>query len=362
MPRPPKSKLPAWLHTPMNLAARGLLGAITLGDPVRTVAGARQIGRWYAQSRLNRRHLAQAAGHIAFAFPDWEPDRVHEHALRSYEHLFETGVEFAFAPRLMADDCWTRHIGLAGLGGSVRSLLGGGPAVLISGHVGNWEFLAFLVTLLGFPMHALYRPLDNPPLDRWLLRTRARRGLTLVDKFGAVRQLPQIMSAGGPVGFVADQNGGDRGVFVPFFGRLTSTYKSIGLLALQFNATIACAMARRLPEAERAPGSLGFVFEGVDTFGPEDWKSHPDPLFYLTARYRRAIETMIRRAPEQYLWMHRLWRSRAPHERHHKPFPGSLREKIALLPWVTDEDLERIVENSRRDSETLARAGTHRLP
>lgn len=350
------------LDPPVNLAARGLLAAITLGDPVRTVTRARQIGRAFAGSRFNRRHLLRASGHIAFAFPEWDDPAVHEHALRSYEHLFETGVEFAYAPRLMADDRWTQHIELAGLGGSVRALLSGGPAILISGHVGNWEFLAFLVTLLGFPMHALYRPLDNRSLDGWLQRTRARRGLTLVDKFGAARQLPRILAGGSTVGFVADQNGGDRGVFVPFFNRLTSTYKSIGLLAMGLNATIGCAMARRLPEPERKPGGLGFVFEGVDTFGPEDWNTHPDPLFYLTARYRRAIETMIRRAPEQYLWMHRIWRSRAPHERQHKPFPKALREKIALLPWVTGEDLERIVENSRRDAETLAKAGTHRLP
>ncbi len=362
MALPPRSVLGALLDPPVNLGARALMAAVTLRDPVDTVARARRAGRWFAGSRLNRRHLRRASEHIAFAFPEWDADTVHEHALRSYEHLFETGIEFAYASRLMADDCWTRHIGLSGLRGSVRSLLDGAPAVLITGHVGNWEFLAFLVTLLGFPMHALYRPLDNRSLDRWLLRTRARRGLTLVDKFGAVRQLPEIMSRGGPVGFVADQNGGDRGVFVPFFGRLTSTYKSIGLLALQFEATIACAMARRRPESQRPPGSLGFVFEGADSFGPADWTTHPDPLFYLTARYRRAIETMIRRAPEQYLWMHRLWRSRAPHERQQKPFPPGLKEKLRLLPWMTDAELDRIIENSRIDAETLASAGTHRLP
>src|SRR5438093_153975 len=82
-----------------------------------------------------------------------------------------------------------------------------------------------------------------------------RRGMTLVDKFGALRQLPRLVQGGAPVAFVADQNAGDRALFVPFFNRLASTYKSIGLLALQFDATIVCGFARRLPG--NRPGRLG---------------------------------------------------------------------------------------------------------
>jgi KDO2-lipid IV(A) lauroyltransferase len=98
-------------------------------------------------------------------------------------------------------------------------------------------------------------------MDRWVRQTRARRGLTLIDKFGALRQLPDLVAAGAPVGFVADQNGGDRGVFVPFFNRLASTYKSIGLLAMQFNATVLCGGAWRVPAGKRTlprrPGLSG---------------------------------------------------------------------------------------------------------
>src|SRR5688572_30828491 len=98
MTKPPKSKLPAWTHPPINLGARGLIAAITMGDPVGTVARARRLGRSFAESRFNRRHLRRASDHLSFAFPDWDAQMVREHALRSYEHLFETGVEFAFAP------------------------------------------------------------------------------------------------------------------------------------------------------------------------------------------------------------------------------------------------------------------------
>ncbi len=87
---------------------------------------------------------------------------------------------------------------------------------------------------------------------------------------------------------------------------------------------------------------------------PEAWADHPDPLFYITARYRRALEQMVRRAPEQNLWLHRYWKSRPRHERLGKPFPASLREKLETLPWLSDRDIARIEEHSERDARLLA--------
>jgi KDO2-lipid IV(A) lauroyltransferase len=95
--------------------------------------------------------------------------------------------------------------------------------------------------------------------------------------------------------------------------------------------------------------------EVTDTFGPEDWNSQPDPLYYITARYRRAMEMMVRRAPNQYFWMHRIWRSRPAHERLGKPFPNALREKMSQLPWMTDADVAAVVDRSERDARDLDR-------
>lgn len=361
-----KFRLPSWAHTPGYLAGRALSTAVFQLPLSVSAPLARVAARRFASSFLNRKRLFRARDNIAFAFPERGPEWAYETAIRSYEHLFALGVETGVAPRLLSEDGWHRHLRLGDIAGGVRSLLPGRPCVQITGHCGNWELLGTAMAFLGFPVHALYRPMDSKPLDRWVRETRSRRGLTLVDKFGAVRQLPRILRSGGPVGFVADQNGGDRGTFVPYFGRLTSTYKSIGLLALQFNATILCGFARRMAAGERPDGAgrsraLQYIIEVADIFGPEDWSTHPDPLFYLTARYRRAIEAMVRRAPEQYLWMHRIWRSRPRHERSGRPFPASLREKIRLLPWTTAEDLARLEEQSARDAATLAATGQDRF-
>jgi Kdo2-lipid IVA lauroyltransferase/acyltransferase len=363
---PPKSKTPrplqpfAYLGLRIAIAATGTLPA---GHVVQLAAA---TGRTFAASRLNRRRLDRAARNLAVAFPHWTDDQRRQHAIRSWEHLALLGAEFLYSPRLLTEDGWGDYIELDGVASALRPLIECRPCILITGHCGNWEALGYTMALLGFPIHALYRPLDLPPLDRWVRSARQRRGLILVDKFGALRQLPDLVRGGAPVGFVADQNAGDRGIFVPFFNRLTSTYKSIGLLALQFGATVVCGCARRLrPEERPPPGHAAMPFrnrmEIVDVFGPEDWSQHPDPLFYLTARYRRAIEVMVRRAPEQYLWMHRIWRSRPRHERLGKPFPQSLTEKLRALPWVSEADIEAIREHSERDARTLAETGSDRL-
>jgi KDO2-lipid IV(A) lauroyltransferase len=374
-----KGRAPMWVQEALAGVFRGVLSVPLIVPVDRAGEVARAAARAFATSRINRKKFPRALNNLRDAYPDWDEDRVRATAIAAYEHLFQLGVEILYAPRLITEEGFTRHLGLSRITEGARRLIEGGPVVLITGHCGNWELIGYAVSMLGFPMQAVYRPLDLKPLDAWMRDTRQRQGLTLVSKFGAMKTLPPALRAGVPIGLVADQNGGERGVFVPFFGRLTSTYKSIGLLAMQANASIACGMARRLspgePDPDAPPGapnapasriparrgihatgqaSMRYSAEVVDSFGPDDWTQHPDPLFYLTARYRRAMELMIRKAPEQYLWMHRIWRSRPPHERSGKPFPQSLREKLRLLPWMTSEELERLEERSRKDAELVA--------
>lgn len=365
-----KRKTPTWLQTPFYLAIRSAMSIPLVAGPGPSIHAASAFGRRFANLKANRKRLDRARDHLAIAFPDWSDERRREHAVRAYQHLFTLGAELAFLPRLMNEDNWPRHVLVDDAGAAVRRFLGGRPVIFISGHCGNWELVGYAMALLGLRLHAVYRPLDLKPLDAWVRDTRARRGMTLVDKFGAVRSLPKVVAppdgrAGSPVGFVADQNAGDRGVFVPYFGRLASTYKSIGLLAMQFDAAIVCGMARRIPPDAPAPPGVDplirYHIELFDVFTPEDYRAHEDPLFYLTARYRRALEQMVRAAPDQYLWMHRMWKSRPRHERDNKPFPAALKAKLRSLPWMTEAELDLITDRSDRDRAHLAATGTTRL-
>lgn len=351
-----RKRLPTFLHTPVYLALRAVFAGLGALPPDGLADAARGLARRYARAPFNRARFARAIDNLAVAFPDWKLEQRREMATRAYEHLFTLAAETATLPRLLSTDGWAHHVELGEVAGAVDRLMHDRPVILITGHCGNWELLGYTMSVLDFPVHALYRPLDLKPLNDWVKRSRARSGLILVDKFGAGDDLPDILGAGGAPGFVADQNAGDRGLFVPFFGRLASAYKSIGLLALHTGASIVCGTARRLEGRGSAGGrGPGYRLELGDTIDPADWQGQPDPLFYITARYRRAIEGLVRRAPDQYLWMHRYWKSRPRHERMGRPFPEALREKLAALPWMTDEELAGIVERSERDGTAMVR-------
>ncbi|MEO1007617.1 MAG: lysophospholipid acyltransferase family protein [Planctomycetota bacterium] len=332
--------------------------ALSSPPPGPTFAFARAAGRRFALLPSNRSRLARAQEHLGVAFPDLDVDARRELAIAAYQHLFVLAAEIARCPRTLNVDSLLGHVELCDVAKGLRTIVGGRPCIVMTGHCGNWEVLASTSGLLGLPLHAVYRPLDLKPLDRWVRETRSRPGLTLVDKFGAVTQMPSLVADGACPAFVADQNAGDRGLFVPYFGRLASSYKSIGLLAMQFQAQLVVGAAYRLPCVD---GTLRYRFRIFDTYGPEDWNTHPDPLFYLTARYRRALEMAVRDAPEQYLWMHRIWKSRPRHERLGRPFPDRLRENMRLLPWMSEDDIARTEELSGRDAATLAERGVTKL-
>jgi len=354
-----QSKMPMLLQEALTGVIRSAISLPLLMGFGPAMTAARALGRTFATSRINRKRFPRSAINLRVAFPDADEQRIHSLAVSGYEHLFQLGVEICYTPRLITEEGFRRHLSFSPIEPAVRALLSGKPIILLSGHSGNWELIGYSMSMLGFPMAATYRPLDLLPLDSWLFDTRQRRGLTLHSKFGSVRSIPIAMAEGMPAGFVADQSGGDRGLFVPFFGRLTSTYKSIGLLAMQTGATIICGNARRLHPldgegGESGSASMGYTIQLVDVFGPEDWNGRPDPLYYLTARYRRAMERMILQAPDQYLWMHRVWRSRPLHERSGKPFPDALRAKLGGLPWLNDASAEAIVDRSDRDARLVA--------
>ncbi len=330
---------------------RGLAGVINVAGLDRSVAALRPIGAAFGTSRLGAKRLNRACEYIAWAYPEWDEEQIRACAVDAFRTLLALAAEFAMAPRI----CVTRpggqlppRVELGATQGAIEMLLDGRPCVLITGHCGNWEILGATIASLGVKLGALYRPLKQQPVDDWVRATRSERGLEMIDKFGGAERVLRRTSELGSVGFVADQNAGNKGVFVPFFGRLASSYKSIGLVAMQQRMPLVCGHAVRLgwPEASE----VRYRIEVADVIYPEDWDAQPDPLFYLTARYRRAIETMVRRAPEQYLWMHGAWKSRAPHERRGQEMPDELAEKIRALPWMTDGEFERVRERSSMDA------------
>lgn len=323
------------------LAARSAGALLTCFDIENNLRLARGGGR--AMYRLDRKHRERAGRSIQRAFPHWTQEERDRCVRRSFEHFLQLAVETIHADRLMPHGGWVDRIKFCDVGPSLAYLNQQRPMILITGHLGNWEVVGYYLSMMGFRVHALARPLDNQLLNDWALNVRQRRGLRIITKWEATDQMLNVIRKGEPLCFVADQNAGNRGMFVPFFGRLASSYKSIGLLAMRYELPIVVGFAHRAED--------GFNYEvGVtEVIEPEDWQDRQDALFYITARFNRGLEMTIRRRPEQYLWMHRRWKSRPKHELEDKPMPDRMRSKLEALPWMTDELMAEVATPISRE-------------
>ena len=185
----------------------------------------------------------------------------------------------------------------------LRSAAARGRGVLVlTAHYGNWELLAAAHGLSGLPLSIVIRPLDHPVLDELAARFRRRSGAELIVKRRAAREVLQALRRGRMVGILLDQNATRaEGVFVPFFGVAASTSKGLAVLALRTDAPVVPVFLRRMADGRHC----------MDVSPPLMPPSDGDVLAY-TATFNRVIEEAIRRAPEQWLWMHARWRTRPP--------------------------------------------------
>ena len=255
--------------------------------------------------RVDRRHRSRALHNLGRSFPELPEARRAQLARRSFQQMVMLAVEVLFTTRLIRLDTWSKYVELANFREVVRLLTRrDGGLIMLTGHYGNWEILGYTLATLGFPTTSVARPLDNPHVSRFIFGVRERTGQRIIAKKGATEEVTEVLDNKGAVGFIADQNAGTKGIFVDFFGRKASTYKSIGLLAMRYDVPVVIGYARRLGDR--------FRFEvGVqDIIYPADWKAADDPLRYVTQRYTKAIEDVVRAEPGQYLWLHRRWKTR----------------------------------------------------
>lgn len=288
----------------LQYVALRLVTMMLLCWPVTWVlAGAQLLGDvMYA---VDAKHRKRAMANLAFCFPDMPMSRRRKITRESMRQLFLLFVEVLFTTRLVRIDCWAKVAELDNFQQTLGLLLKKHQGlIMLTGHYGNWEILGYIMATLGFETTSIARPLDNPYVNEWLLGVRERRGQRIIAKTGATDLIPDVLKAGGAVGFIADQNAGKKGIFVDFFGRKASTYKSIGLLAMEYNVPVVIGYARR------KGANFTFKIGTQDIIFPEDWKTQERPLEYITQRYSKAIEDFVREEPSQYLWIHRRWKTR----------------------------------------------------
>lgn len=268
---------------------------------------------------LIRRHRLRAEQNLRASYGHKMSDKqIRQTARRSMQQMVMMAMEVIFTPRLINEYTWPRYVRMDHVQSGMRHFLLGKPAIMVTGHYGNWELLGYLLGAFGMKVVAVMRPLDNPYLNDYLVRMLRRGGLKLLYKKGMTQTADQVLQNGGAICFIADQDAGRKGLFVDFFGRKASTYKSVGLLAIRYQAPIIVGFARRTSHRFRYELAVNRVIE------PHEWQNRPDELQWITQQYTRAIEQFVRQDPSQYLWVHRRWKTRPKNAQPTPPQPATL--------------------------------------
>lgn len=279
-----RNRLEYWL-------VRTILASVSYGPT-------RFLGQFYAKlldwSVPKLRRVARRNCELAEMDP-----RIVDGVFRSIGRML---VCFARFPRINQENVgeWIRYEGFE----HYEAAKAKGKGVLFATlHLGNWELSAYAHALLTEPMHIIVRPLDNPLLDALVRKRRMGSGNIVFGKTDGIRPIYRALEANQAVGILVDQNVGlDDGLFVNFFGRKACVSPTFAKLAARTGATVIPGYAVWSDEERKY----------ILRFDPP--VSITGNVLIDTQRIQNALERAIRAYPDQWLWIHRRWKTRPPGE------------------------------------------------
>lgn len=285
---------------------RALIAFLMLFSVKRNLKTACFLGRllW----KHYRRGRERALENLRASFPEKDEKWIWKTGKRSFEHIAMLAVDVLYTPKLVKKENWRDYSYFTTAEYSKWLMKEGKGMLMVAGHYANFEIMGYMLGLFGFNVYSIARPLDNRFISNYLYGVREKAGQKIIDKKGATAMMDDLIKQGATLCFIADQDAGRKGIFVDFFGRKASTYKSIGLLAMQYNIPIGVGYSRRVDNK--------FYFEiGVNRIiMPHEWADKDDPLRWITQEYTKAIEDFVRQDPTQYWWLHRRWKHRPKEE------------------------------------------------
>ena len=241
---------------------------------------------------------------LELALPELPPVEC-ERILRGvFRHLGWQLVEFCRMSRYTPEN--TRHcLRTEGLQHYLAARAKGKGVLIVTGHLGAWELSSFYHSLMGYPMGMVIRRLDNRRLDSFVNAMRCLHGNRVLHKDDFARGLLTAMRQGETVGILMDTNmTPPQGEFVQFFGRSACTASGLARVALKTGAAVLPGFMLWEPNEGR------YVLH----FGPQlalpRTNDHPADILAATQLCTAAIESWIRRYPDQWLWIHRRWKTR----------------------------------------------------
>jgi KDO2-lipid IV(A) lauroyltransferase len=272
------------------------------------------LARWIGRAggrmlwRLDRRHRKQVLRHMDIAFRNEKTRAEKEDLCRRYfEHTGLAVVEFARVRQITKENV-DEIADLSELKKFDELLARKQGLLCVPAHHGNWELCGYTVSLKGYPLKSVARPLDNPLVNDLVRTIRETSGNEIIEKWKVLWKLKKLLDKGGIVTMSVDQNGGVGGLFVPCFRTLASTVTSPAELHLVTGVPIIVATMNR-----KADG-IHHVLRVWDVIEHPRSEDHAADVKAVITRVNAAVEKAVREYPEQWLWVHKRWKTRPPGE------------------------------------------------
>jgi KDO2-lipid IV(A) lauroyltransferase len=279
-----------------------------LGALPRRLARAVGAGLGAMAFAFTRRLRRTGDRNLEIAYPESDAPRRGHIVRQLYRNLGLHLAEFCLMSRYTPEN--TRGlVRYAGLEHYLAARDAGRGVLVVTGHLGLWELSSFYHSLMGYPMSMVIRRLDNPLVDRLVNGIRCLHGNTVVHKDDFARGLLGAMRRGETVGILMDTNmTPPQGIFVDFFGTPACTASGLARVAMRTEAAVLPGFLTWREDEKKYVLEFGEPLELVSTGNDEQ------DMAANTQICTTAIETWVRRYPEQWLWVHRRWKTRPPGE------------------------------------------------
>ncbi|MBI1329643.1 MAG: lauroyl acyltransferase [Alphaproteobacteria bacterium] len=291
------------------------------------------IGGFIGREILYRLPLSRRArSNIALAFPDKSAEEVDAILRGMWDNLGRTAGEYGHlsAFRIAGKDA--RITGNFDRIEKVLAAQNGKGILIISGHFANWELMPFAAAQYGIEGGVVYRPVNNPTVDRWMVNARIVNGLKDQIAKGpqGTRRIFTLLRSGKAVLLLADQKT-NEGLPVPFFGRDAMTTPAPATLALKLGATI-------LPVRNERIGGAHFRLQVHDPIDFTPTGDQDEDVYRLTQKINDALEAMVRANPSQWLWLHRRWPKPGDKPRSRRGREAAARQSLSGAGAAVDRD------------------------
>ena len=259
------------------------------------------IGMFLYHTLKKRRQIAFNNLQIAFG-NDLDEDRQREICKASFINLSKTVIEFMRFTKLNPDNIW-QEASVEGREHLDTAFEQGKGIIVVLTHFGNWELLSLVWgVLIPNKATAIAFPLKNQKLNAYVCRNRELLSLKLIPRKNAIRATLRALKNNEAVGFFADQNAGDQGVFIDFFGKPASTSRAPVTIALKTGTPILFTLDIRQPDDQHHV----YISPPIHLDPSDDTET--DVIEYTTFLVRE-LEKYIEKYPEQWLWLHNRWKT-----------------------------------------------------